>query len=38
MSAVTPFLWFDDAAEEAVTFYTALIPDSEVVTLERYPD
>ena len=38
MSAVTPFLWFDDAAEEAVTFYTGLIPDSELVTIDRYPD
>ena len=24
MTAVTPFLWFDDAAEEAVTFYIGL--------------
>ena len=38
MSAVTPFLWFDDTAEEAITFYTALIPDSEVVSIDRYPD
>ena len=38
MSAVTPFLWFDDSAEEAVTFYTALIPDSAVVSIDRYPD
>lgn len=38
MTAVTPFLWFDDAAEEAVTFYTGLIPGSEIVSLGRYPD
>lgn len=37
MSAVTPFLWFDDAAEEAVRFYTGLIPGSEIVSLDRYP-
>jgi predicted 3-demethylubiquinone-9 3-methyltransferase (glyoxalase superfamily) len=38
MPAVIPFLWFDDSAEEAVTFYTDLIPDSEIVALGRYPD
>ena len=38
MTAVTPFLWFADDAEQAVTFYTALLPDSEVVSLRRYPD
>ena len=30
MTAVTPFLWFDNDAEAAITFYTGLIPDSEV--------
>ena len=38
MSGVTPFLWFDDSAEEAVAFYTALIPGSEIVSMGRYPD
>lgn len=38
MPAVIPFLWFDDSAEEAVTFYTDLIPHSEIVALGRYPD
>jgi predicted 3-demethylubiquinone-9 3-methyltransferase (glyoxalase superfamily) len=38
MTDVTPFLWFDDDAESAIMFYTALIPGSEVVSLERYPD
>ena len=38
MTDVTPFLWFDDDAEAAIMFYTALIPGSEVVSLERYPD
>src|SRR6476620_8199719 len=37
MGAVTPFLWFDASAEEAITFYTALIPGSEIVQLSRYP-
>ncbi|GAA2993766.1 putative 3-demethylubiquinone-9 3-methyltransferase (glyoxalase superfamily) [Microbacterium terrae] len=37
MTDVTPFLWFDDDAEEAISRYVALIPGSEVVTLSRYP-
>jgi predicted 3-demethylubiquinone-9 3-methyltransferase (glyoxalase superfamily) len=38
MTDVTPFLWFDDDAESAIMFYTSLIPGSEVVSIERYPD
>ncbi|NYE20571.1 VOC family protein [Microbacterium immunditiarum] len=38
MSDVTPFLWFDDDAEEAIAFYTELIPDSEIVSVGKYPD
>lgn len=38
MTDVLPFLWFDDGAEAAVTFYTELFPDSEIVTLTRYPE
>ena len=38
MGDVTPFLWFDDSAEAAITFYTRLIPDSEIVTMGHYPD
>lgn len=38
MSTVTPFLWFDDSAEAAITFYTGLVPDSEVISIDRYPD
>ena len=38
MGDVTPFLWFDDSAEAAITFYTGLIPDSEIVEIGRYPD
>lgn len=33
-----PFLWFDDDAEAAITFYTELIPDSDIVSMSRYPD
>ena len=28
---VTPFLWFDDQAEEAAKFYTSIFPDSEIL-------
>jgi predicted 3-demethylubiquinone-9 3-methyltransferase (glyoxalase superfamily) len=38
MTDVIPFLWFDNDAEAAITFYTGLIPDSEVVSISRYPD
>ena len=38
MTDVTPFLWFDDSAEAAIDFYTALIPGSELVSIGRYPD
>jgi predicted 3-demethylubiquinone-9 3-methyltransferase (glyoxalase superfamily) len=38
MQKITPFLWFDDAAEEAVNFYVSLFPDSRIVSLTRYGD
>jgi predicted 3-demethylubiquinone-9 3-methyltransferase (glyoxalase superfamily) len=38
MNDVTPFLWFDDDAESAIRFYTALVPGSEIVELGTYPD
>ncbi len=38
MPEVTPFLWFDDDAETAITFYTELIPDSSIVSMGKYPD
>lgn len=33
---ITPCLWFDDQAEEAVAFYTAIFKNSMVVTVSRY--
>jgi predicted 3-demethylubiquinone-9 3-methyltransferase (glyoxalase superfamily) len=33
---IVPFLWFDDKAEEAVAFYTALFPASRILTVARY--
>jgi len=33
---ITPCLWFDDQAEEAVEFYTAIFSNSRIVTISRY--
>jgi predicted 3-demethylubiquinone-9 3-methyltransferase (glyoxalase superfamily) len=33
---ITPFLWFDSQAEEAVSFYTSIFKKSKVVTTTRY--
>lgn len=38
MTSITPFLWFDDDAEEALAFYTALFPDSRIHDESRAPD
>lgn len=34
---ITPNLWFDHNAEEAVDFYVAAFPDSKIVTTLHYP-
>lgn len=36
MQKITPFLWFDDNAEEAANFYVSLFGDSKVATVTRY--
>jgi predicted 3-demethylubiquinone-9 3-methyltransferase (glyoxalase superfamily) len=33
---ITPCLWFDDQAEEAAKFYTAIFPNSQLVSMTRY--
>ena len=33
---ITPFLWFNDNAEEAMNFYTSIFKDSKIVTVTRY--
>jgi len=33
---ITPCLWFDDQAEEAVKFYTAIFRNSRIVKITRY--
>jgi predicted 3-demethylubiquinone-9 3-methyltransferase (glyoxalase superfamily) len=37
MGKITPCLWFDGTAEEAANFYTSLLPDSHVDTIQRAP-
>jgi predicted 3-demethylubiquinone-9 3-methyltransferase (glyoxalase superfamily) len=38
MQKITPFLWFDDKAEEAVTFYTSIFKNSKIGKIARYGD
>jgi predicted 3-demethylubiquinone-9 3-methyltransferase (glyoxalase superfamily) len=33
---ITPCLWFDDQAEEAARFYTAIFRNSRIVSMTRY--
>ena len=36
MQKITPFLWFDGKAEEAMDFYTSIFKNSKVVGIMRY--
>ncbi len=36
MQKITPCLWFDDRAEEAAKFYTAIFPNSKIGSISRY--
>ena len=38
MQKITPFLWFDDKAEEAANFYTSIFKDSKILDISRYGD
>jgi predicted 3-demethylubiquinone-9 3-methyltransferase (glyoxalase superfamily) len=38
MQNITPFLWFNANAEEAVNFYVSLFPDSKIVETSRWGD
>ena len=37
MKVITPNLWFDHNAKEAVEFYVSVFPDSKVITTSYYP-
>lgn len=38
MQKITPFLWFDNEAEEATNFYVSIFKNSKIVTVARYGD
>src|SRR5438874_4236315 len=38
MQKITPFLWFDDQAEEAVKFYTSVFKNSKIGRILRYDE
>jgi len=38
MQTITPFLWFDNQAEEAANFYVSIFKNSKVVNVVRYGD
>ncbi len=38
MQKITPFLWFDTNAEEAVQFYLSVFKDGKIHTTTRYPE
>lgn len=38
MQKISPFLWFDDKAEEAANFYTSIFKNSKILTVSRYGD
>ncbi len=35
---ITPFLWFDNNAEDAMDFYVSIFENSEVLSVSRYGD
>ena len=38
MQKITPFLWFNGEAEEAMNFYTSVFKDSKIVEVSRMPE
>ena len=38
MPPISPFLWFDTQAEEAMQFYLPIFPNSSMVSVTRYGD
>jgi predicted 3-demethylubiquinone-9 3-methyltransferase (glyoxalase superfamily) len=35
---ITPFLWFEDKAEEAANYYAAIFKDSKIISVARYDE
>ncbi len=38
MQKITPFLWYDDKAEEAANFYASLFKNSKIGSITRYDE
>ncbi len=38
MRKITPFLWFNDNAEEAINFYTSVFKNSKILSVNRLPE
>ncbi len=38
MPKISPFLWFDNNAEEAMNFYISIFKNSSVLSVSRYPE
>jgi predicted 3-demethylubiquinone-9 3-methyltransferase (glyoxalase superfamily) len=38
MPKITPFLWFDNNAEQAIQFYTSIFKNSKIGNITRYGD
>jgi len=38
MQKITPFLWFDNQAEEAVNYYISIFRNSKILNVARYGD
>ena len=38
MQKITPFLWFDNQAEEAANFYVSMFKNSKIGSIRRYGD
>jgi predicted 3-demethylubiquinone-9 3-methyltransferase (glyoxalase superfamily) len=36
MQKITPFLWFNNQAEEAINFYTSIFKDAKIKNISRY--
>ena len=38
MQKISPSLWFDNNAEEAMNFYVSVFKNSKIVSIKRYPE
>jgi predicted 3-demethylubiquinone-9 3-methyltransferase (glyoxalase superfamily) len=38
MQKISPFLWFDDQAEDAASYYVSLFDDAEITGISHYPE